>query len=306
MTEITFQRLAIIGFGEVGGIFGTELAAAGVHVTVFDILLNKGQSREAMLTKAKAAKVRAADSLKEAVLGAELLIAAVTASSATQVAKDAAAVLKPGQFYMDLNSVSPETKTKVAESIGKSGADFVEAAVVAPVAPQRLKVPMLLGGARAGELASRLQAMGMDTTAVSERIGVASAIKMCRSVVMKGMAALAIESLFAARRYGVEDAVIASFEATYPSMGWAKSLPDNLAKRAAEHSRRRAAEMREVAETLREVGINPVMALGTAEIQDWLTAEMEAGKFVFNAKDFSWRSLIDAIDARTNPDRKRA
>jgi len=306
MTETIFRHVAIIGFGEVGGIFGTDFAAAGVHVRVFDILLNKEKSREAMLAKAKTAKVRAADSLKEAVLGAELVIAAVTASSATDVAKDAAAVLKPGQFYMDLNSVSPKTKTKVAESVGKSGADFVEAAVVAPVTPQRLKVPMLLGGARAGELASRLQAMGMDTTAVSERIGVASAIKMCRSVVMKGIAALAIESLVAARRYGVEDAVIASFEATYPSMGWAKSLPDNLAKRAAEHSRRRAAEMREVAETLQDVGIDPVMALGTAQVQDWLTAEMEAGKIVFSAKDFSWRSLVDAIDARTSPDRKRA
>src|SRR5579862_576719 len=306
MTETIFRHVAIIGFGEVGGIFGTDFAAAGVHVRVFDILLNKEKSREAMLAKAKTAKVRAADSLKEAVLGAELVIAAVTASSATDVAKDAAAVLKPGQFYMDLNSVSPKTKTKVAESVGKSGADFVEAAVVAPVTPQRLKVPMLLGGARARELASRLQAMGMDTTAVSERIGVASAIKMCRSVVMKGIAALAIESLVAARRYGVEDAVIASFEATYSSMGWAKSLPDNLAKRAAEHSRRRAAEMREVAETLQDVGIDPVMALGTAQVQDWLTAEMEAGKIVFSAKDFSWRSLVDAIDARTSPDRKRA
>lgn len=306
MTETTFQRLTIIGFGEVGGILGTDLAAAGVHVRVFDILLNKEQSREAMLTKAKTAKVRTAESLKEAVLGAELVIAAVTASSTTDVAKDAAAVLKPGQFYLDLNSVSPKTKTKVAESVGKSGADFVEAAVVAPVAPQRLKVPMLLGGARAGELASRLQAMGMDTTAVSERIGVASAIKMCRSVVMKGIAALAIESLVAARRYGVEDAVIASFDATYPNMGWARSLPDHLAKRAVEHSRRRAAEMREVAETLQDVGIDPVMALGTAEVQDWLTAEIEAGKIVFNAKDFSWRSMVDAIDARTSPDRKRA
>ena len=306
MSETPFQRIAIIGFGEVGGIFGTDLAAAGISVTVYDILLNKEQSREALLGKAKTAKVRAVDTLKECILGAELVIAAVTASSAPSVAKEAVGVLQPGQFYMDVNSVSPETKTKIAETIGKSGADFVEAAVVAPVAPQRLKVPMLLGGTRAAELAKRLQAMGMDTTAVSDRIGVASAIKMCRSVVMKGLAALAIESLFTARRYGAEDAVLASFEATYPSMGWAKNLPDQLARRAVEHSRRRAAEMREVAETLKDVGINPLMALSTAEMQDWLTGEMEAGEIVFDPKNFSWRALADAIDARTNPDRKRA
>lgn len=307
MSEGPFQRVTLIGFGEVGGIFGTDLAAAGVTVTVYDLLLGKEQSREAMLAKAKTAKVRAVDTLKEAVLGAELVISAVTAASAPSVAKEAAAVLLPGQFYMDVNSVSPETKGKIGEAIGKSGADFVEAAVVAPVAPQRLKVPMLLGGTRAADLAKRLSTMGMDTTAVSERIGVASAIKMCRSVVMKGLAALAIESLFAARRYGAEDAVIASFEATYPSMGWAKNLPDALTRRAVEHSRRRAAEMREVVETLKDVGINPVMASSIAELQDWLTAEMEAGKVVFNPKEpFSWRAIADAIDARTNPDRKRA
>ena len=306
MQETKFHRVSIIGFGEVGGIFGADLAAADVAVTVFDILLNKEQSREAMLKKSKTANVRAVDSLREAVLDAELIIAAVTASSAPAVAKEAAAVLKPGQFYLDLNSVSPETKMNIAESIGKSGADFIEAAVVAPVAPQRLKVPMLLGGSRVAEFAKRLQSMGMDATAVGDRIGVASAIKMCRSVVMKGLAALAIESLFAARRYGAEDAVIASFEATYPSMGWAQSLPDNLAKRAAEHSRRRAAEMREVAETLKNVGIDPVMALGTAQVQDWLTEEMEAGRIAFSAKGFSWRALADAIDARVNPGRKRA
>src|ERR1700722_650519 len=124
MSETPFQRIAIIGFGEVGGIFGTDLAAAGISVTVYDILLNKEQSREALLGKAKTAKVRAVDTLKECILGAELVIAAVTASSAPSVAKEAVGVLQPGQFYMDVNSVSPETKTKIAETIGKSGADF--------------------------------------------------------------------------------------------------------------------------------------------------------------------------------------
>ncbi len=103
----------------------------------------------------------------------------------------------------------------------------------------------------------------MNATAVSDKIGVASAVKMCRSVMIKGMEALAVECLFAARRYGAEEAVLASLDATYPQMGWRDKLPDYLVSRVAEHGRRRAAEMREVAESLRDVGIDPLMAEAT-------------------------------------------
>jgi 3-hydroxyisobutyrate dehydrogenase-like beta-hydroxyacid dehydrogenase len=303
--EMAFNRIAIIGFGEVGGIFGKDLAAAGLNVSVFDCLFRDERSRGAMMEKAQTAHVRAATSVEDAIQEAELVISVVTASSATEVAREAAASLPHGRFYVDANSVSPDTKGKVQSAIGRSGADFVEAAVMAPVAPQRLKVPMLIGGARAELLAPKLRSIGMDATAVSERIGVASAIKMCRSVVMKGLAALAIESLFAARRYGAEDAVIASFEATYPSMGWAKNLPDNLMHRAVEHSRRRAAEMREVAETLEDAGIDPLMASSTAKLQDWLTQQLEEGHIVYRPNEpFSWRAIADAIAKSSGSSRK--
>jgi 3-hydroxyisobutyrate dehydrogenase-like beta-hydroxyacid dehydrogenase len=301
----SFRRIAMVGFGEVGGIFGHDLAAAGVSVCVYDRLFAAEESRKRLFQKARSAKVQTSDTLVGAIQDAELVISAITASSAVELAKEASSSLRPGQFYMDMNSVSPETKGQIAEEIGRSGADFVEAAAMAAVKPQRLKVPMLLGGVRAPELARRLQAVGMDVTAVSERIGVASTIKMCRSVVMKGLAALAIESLFAARRYGAEDAVIASFEATYPSMGWAKSLPDTLTRRAVEHSRRRAAEMREVSETLRGVGMNPFMSSSTADLQDWLTKEMEARHFVFEPNEpFSWQAIADLIAGRLEPARE--
>jgi 3-hydroxyisobutyrate dehydrogenase-like beta-hydroxyacid dehydrogenase len=306
MSETSFRQIAIIGFGEVGGIFGKDLAVNGFNVSVFDCLLRVEHSRPAMLEKAGAAGVRAAESVEDAVLGAELVISVVTASSAVEVAQEAAPSLRRGQFYLDANSVSPDTQRNIAGKLVRSEADFVEAAVMAPVAPQRLKVPILLGGARAETLAQRLHSLGMDTSAVSERIGVASAIKMCRSVVMKGLAALAIEALFAARRYGAEDAVIASFEATYPNMGWAKNLPDSLTRRAVEHTRRRASEMREVAETLEDAGINPFMALATAELQDWLTQLLETGRISYKANEpFSWRAIADAIANGSDQDGER-
>jgi 3-hydroxyisobutyrate dehydrogenase-like beta-hydroxyacid dehydrogenase len=232
-----------------------------------------------------------------AIDGAELVIAALTASSALPVAKEMASLLKPGQIYMDVNSVSPETKKKMSVEIAKSGADFVEAAIMAAVKPTRLKTPILIGGTRASELAAELNAMGFETSAASDRIGVASAIKMCRSVVMKGLASLAIESLFTARRYGAEQAVLESFESTYP-LGWLGKLPDTLVMRSVEHSKRRAAEMLESAETIRDAGITPRMSVATAGLQDWLTEEMEAGHYTFDPKEpFKWTDVADALNA---------
>jgi 3-hydroxyisobutyrate dehydrogenase-like beta-hydroxyacid dehydrogenase len=295
MRDDVLQRIAFIGFGEVGGIFGAELASKGQDVVVYDTLL-EGSAKQSILERARLAKVRTAESVRQAVTGAQLIIAATTASSALPVAVQAAPYLSRGQVYLDINSVSPNTKKRIGEAIKGSGADFVEAAVMAAVKPTGLRTPILLGGSHASELAAELRELGMDTTAASDQLGVASAIKMCRSIVMKGMAALAIESLFAARQYGAEEAVLASFEATYPSMGWSGKLPDQLVQRSVEHSRRRAAELREVAETLLDAGITPRMALAAAELQDWLTEEMDAGHYAFRGgESFSWTAVADAM-----------
>jgi 3-hydroxyisobutyrate dehydrogenase-like beta-hydroxyacid dehydrogenase len=296
MSYSPIRQIGLIGFGEVGGIFGQGWVAAGIKVRAYDVLFENPASRERMAEKALLSDVEMAGDLSEAVRGAELVVSAVTASSAFGVSQISAGSLQRGQVYADLNSVSPETKMQIGREIAKSGADFVEAAVLAAVAAPRLKVPILLGGLRAHELSQKFKALGMDATAVSDQIGVASAIKMCRSVVMKGLASLAIESLFAARHYGAEDAVLASLEATYPGMGWAKELPDRLTRRAVEHSKRRAAEMRESAETVEGAGIEPRMALATAELQDWLTREMEANHYVYKESEpFSWRMIADMI-----------
>jgi 3-hydroxyisobutyrate dehydrogenase-like beta-hydroxyacid dehydrogenase len=310
MAHEPFRRIALVGFGEAGGILGHDLAGQGIEVSFFDILLRSKKTRPAMLAKARASGVHAKETLRECVRDAELVISAVTASSASSIAKESAPLLSPGQIFLDINSVSPETKRKEARHFEKSKGHFVEAAVMAPVPPQRIKVPMLLGGKRAGELAPRLQSVGMNATAVSDQIGVASAIKMCRSVMIKGLEALAIESLFAARRYGAEDAVLASLDATYPSMGWKDKLPDYLISRVAEHGRRRAAEMREAALAVADVGMNPLLTERTAKRHDWLVDEIAALGLPRDAEEFadsfSWRVLADALAARAKPRAVRA
>jgi len=305
MDQNPIRRVALIGFGEVGGIFGYDFAAAGLDVCAFDILLNVESSRPAMLAKARGASALPCDTLEEAVRGADLAISAVTASSAADAARSAAPFLRGGQIYLDINSVSPDTKQEIARTLGETPATFVEAAVMAAVAPQRLKVPMLLGGAEAAAAAGRLQAIGLNVKPISDRVGVASAIKMCRSIIIKGLEAITVESMFTARRYGAEKQVLDSLAATFPGMAWDAALPDYLISRVAEHGKRRAAEMREAAQAVADAGLEPLTALATAQRQDWLVQTIaEHALAVPNGKAFSWRGLADAIAEARSPRKK--
>jgi 3-hydroxyisobutyrate dehydrogenase-like beta-hydroxyacid dehydrogenase len=292
----SIQQVAIIGFGEAGGIFAKDLARQGMNVSVFDILFNSKRRRQPMLKKARACGVTAARGLKDCLQKAELVISAVTASSALDVAKEAGPILREDQLFLDINSVSPGSKRKAAKYVERRRARFVEAAVMSAVPKHRLQVPMLLGGPHASEAAQHLQRIGMNAKPFGDQLGVASAVKMCRSVIIKGLEALVIESLFAARMYGAEDKVLESLAASYPGMGWVDHLPDYLISRVAEHGHRRAVEMREVAQTLKHVGIEPLMALATAQRQQQLAGEMAKRNFgLDSAEQFSWRSLSDAV-----------
>jgi 3-hydroxyisobutyrate dehydrogenase-like beta-hydroxyacid dehydrogenase len=294
--------ISLIGFGEAGSILGEELARRGCSVRAWDILLADASLQSRMRHRIALARADATGSLAEALRGAKLVISAVTATAAAQVARDSAPLLSAGQIFFDINSVSPGVKRASAALMEAAGVHYIDAAVMAPVPPQRLAVPMLLGGARAAELSPALNAMGFATRAVSAEVGVASAIKMCRSVMIKGIEALTVECLLAARHYGAEQAVLQSLAATLPGMGWAEAQPDYLISRVAEHGRRRAAEMREVAATVQGAGFAPHMSLATAARQDALVDDMQAAGITYDpVRAFSWRELADALMQQPAP-----
>jgi 3-hydroxyisobutyrate dehydrogenase-like beta-hydroxyacid dehydrogenase len=164
------------------------------------------------------------------------------------------------------------------------------------VPPYGIKVPMLLGGTRAAELSGVLAAWGMDAKAVSEKIGVASAMKMCRSVMIKGLEALVIESYTTARAYGVEDHVLPTLAETFPSIDWEKQGA-YFFSRVVQHGQRRAEEMREAANTVREAGggFEPFMASAIADKQQWVADQARAGVFAGLAKDARWQDYADRL-----------
>ena len=292
------MKIALIGYGEVGKILAEDLHARGATVTAFDLKL-RSEAGEPMREHALRHSVTLAESHAAAVRDAGLVISAVTASQAVPVAESAAEGLAAGTFFLDLNSASPGAKVRAAGIVGDAGGRYVEGAVMTSVPPHRIRVPLLLGGPDAAALEPILNRLGFAARVSNPKLGVASATKMCRSVMIKGLEAMVIESFTAARHYGVEDAVIASLKETFPAIDWEKQAA-YFFQRVIEHGRRRSEEVREVAETVREAGLEPWSAAGTAERQAWVADLADAGLFgARGTEDFArsadWRTEADRI-----------
>lgn len=257
--------LALIGFGEVGRTFAKALLARGdVSVAAYDILFDQPHAN--LRDTAAATGVRVSRTAAEASAEARVVVSAVTASAALAVAEQAAVYLRPGQLYLDVNSASPETKRKSATFVQSTGADYVEGAVMAAVGGPGLKVPILAGGPRAEAAAALLNGLGMNLTPYATEHGLASATKLSRSIVMKGLEAILLECSAAARHWGVEKEVIASLQATYPGMDWAK-LVTHCGERVATHGLRRSQEMGEAADMLAEMGQDPALCRAISKFQ---------------------------------------
>jgi 3-hydroxyisobutyrate dehydrogenase-like beta-hydroxyacid dehydrogenase len=220
--------------------------------------------------------VRVGANLANALVGRTLIISAVTACNCGTAASEAAASLLPQAFYFDLNSVAPPTKSAAASAIEAAGGRFIEAAVMSPIAPRRLATAMLIGGPHAAAFAPLARTLGFGGVQVFDPVvGRASATKMCRSVIIKGMESLLTESLLAARHYGVEGTVLASLRDLFPHEDWERIAAYMIA-RSLQHGRRRAEEMREAARTVAATGLEPTMSLACATRQEWNIAHRPA------------------------------
>ena len=183
-------------------------------------------------------------------------------------------------------------KQSIARVIEASGARFAEIAMMAPVPPYGHKVPMLAGGAGAQEFVEELAPFGISAEIVSREVGTAAATKMFRSIIVKGMEALITECVLGASRYNADERVFASLAESFPGINW-KQLADYMVGRVVVHGERRAREMEEVAATLREIDIEPIMAEAIVRRMDW---SVEAGlKQLFGGEaPKSYRDVVDA------------
>jgi len=267
--------VGFIGFGEAGSTIARGLRSAGVdRIFAYDIKTHDAAFGPRIAERAAEAQTTLVESPAALANACDVIFSTVTSSSSLDAAKQTVAFLTSRHTYADLNSVSPALKQEIDRLVRASGASFVEVAVMAPVQPYGHTVPMLLGGAGANAFAETMRPFGMRMDVLEgANVGSAAAVKMCRSIVVKGLEALLFECVMAATKFDADGLVFASLRETWPGIDW-KKLADYTSGRVVVHGERRAREMEEVAETLKAIGIDPIMAEATARRQDW-SAQMD-------------------------------
>lgn len=292
MARPNTPRVCFIGFGEAGQALAAGLRDAGVGVlSAWDILFPQ-PAGEGLRAAATHIGVRQGSCAADAVKDADLVVSAVTAASSLDAASAAKPFLRPDQYFLDINSVSPARKQDTAKLID-GAARYVDVAVMAPVHPARHQTPALLAGPHAASVEPVLLALDMKVSIAGADVGAAAAIKMVRSVMVKGLEALTLECFLAARRAGVEEQIFASLGKSYPGFDWRQAVEYNL-ERMANHGIRRAHEMEEVADTLRELGIDPHMTSGTIRRQEEM-GELGKREPVKSAVPQGRAAMLDAI-----------
>lgn len=254
-------RVGFVGFGEVGSILSEALVGAGAQVAAYDVLLDQPGGREILQARVCTGGV-VFGPLAEIVRGADYVLSTATTQVAVAVAESCAHHLESGQVYVDLNSTAPSTKLAIAQIIQSTGADFVEGAILGAVGATGAKTEILTAGPRGEEVAKKLSALGLNARYYHPEIGKASMFKMLRSVVSKGLEALLLEMMIAGTRTGIAADLwkdITGLMTQNPfdlvASNWIKTHP-------AAHERRYH-EMLQVEETLRALGMEPLMTAAT-------------------------------------------
>lgn len=254
--------IAFIGFGEAAQLMSSGLSREpGVaRLSAYDVRLEDPAAAVALQEKARACSVRLAASAQAAIEGADIVLSAVPGKVAVSVARAVAGLVTRDQLYVDLNSTSPVSKRQVAEAFGTLSGCCVDGAILDAVAPHRHRVPILLAGPRAQACADLMNAAGMRCQALGDTVGQASSVKMIRSVFIKGVEALILESMGAAEKAGVTGRIHACLDGTFGTLDWRK-LTSHYLRRTHEHGPRRQSEMTQAAETLNALGMSDALTL---------------------------------------------
>lgn len=281
-----------IGFGEASyHIAGGLLEEGAKAVRAYDVQAHNHPRSEMIQKRAKELGVALDPSVEELIRNSDVIVSATSAKVALAVAQDAARHLTKEKMYVDINAASPDVKRQIAQTLGDI--PFVDVAVVESVPAYRHRVPMLISGSGAGQFADIARRYRMQATLVGDEPGSASAIKMARSIFLKGFTMLLLETLSLSRHFGVEEEILRSIEQSITRKPL-KERANDLISRSAIHAERRVAEMEEVLHTLRTAELDGTMSEATRNKLQMLV-DLELNRhFNYEAPD-GYAAVIDAI-----------
>lgn len=267
------MKLAFIGFGEAGYGLTKGLRQAGLREEIyfFDKLWDTPPYGDVIMKRAAETGAVLLKSIEELMTVSDIVISCVTTSFAISVAESTAPLLSKKHLYVDVNAASPMVKERISDIVARTGAAFVDAAMMGAVPVFLHRVPILASGNGAALFKECMEPFEMRITCIGDKPGQASAIKMFRSIFMKGLVALLLETLNATHRYDVDDTVLESLAETMEKSSFLETVR-LLVTRGVVHAERRAHEMEEVIKTLEGIDVLPTMSQATKEKLSWCSS----------------------------------
>ena len=288
------MNIGFIGYGEAA--FNITLGLKGEGVTGIranDAMMNHEVMGKQVHSRAEQADVTLIESSKEIAKWADIVFAAVPSSFTMDVCNEIKDCLRPGQLYVDVSASTPATKIAIWEAVKDTGVLFVDAAMLGSLPKDKHKVPITASGNGAEKFQELMTPYGMKITLAGEKAGSASAIKLVRSIFMKGIATLMIEMLQGADAYDVTDEVVASISKSMDGIAFTSHL-DRLVTGSALHCKRRAAEMKGSIAMLEEEGLAADMTIATKHRLEALEPYNFAERYV-DSKPAGYQEIIEAI-----------
>ena len=288
------MNIGFIGYGEAAFNISLGLGQEGLSgIRATDAMMDHPVMGVQVHDRARQAGVELVSSAAEVAQWADVLFAAVPSSFTLDVCREVKDCLRPGQLYIDVSASTPATKEAIWNLIGGTGVLFVDAAMLGSLPKDKHQVPITASGNGASKFREVMAPHGMEITLAGEKAGAASAIKLVRSIFMKGIASLMIEMLQAADAYGVSDEVVSSISKSMDGIPFTSHL-DRLVTGSALHCTRRAAELKGSIAMLSEAELSPEMTTAAKHRLEALEPYEFAKKYV-EKKPGGWQEIIQAI-----------
>ena len=293
-------KVTFLGFGEAGIAFAQGWLEAGFDLKAFDIKTQSDATRTDMLSRYAQCKVQGFDQLSDAVSDCDVIFSFVTADQAFSAAKSVLGLYRPGTLFLDCNSCAPDTKRESAKLIDKDGGRYVDVAVMAPVHPRLHQTKVNISGPHSDDAEKLMRQLNMNVEVMEGDVGHASSTKMVRSIMIKGLEATMIECVLAGRKAGVDEPVLDSLDRTFPGFNFRQRAAYML-ERVMKHGVRRAAELREVALTVEQLGLDNHMSTATIEWQQDIGERELDPNLDLGPEDYGARAdiILAALEAET-------
>lgn len=249
------MKCTIVGLGEAGGRYAAALVEAGHDVTATD-----------PADTPTPAGVTRVGTVEEAVVGAEVVLVMTSAAVAPRICEAAIPRLAAGACYADFTSSAPGVMRRLGEDVEAAGAHFADVAILGPVPWHGAQTPLMVSGEGAKTVRELLEPVGAPVEVLDEPPGSAMAHKLLRSVFMKGLASLVLETVEAGRAAGYEEWV--RDQVATQLAGDGQAVIDRLLTGTRTHASRRLHEMVDAAAYLEELGVTPLMTAGTVKLHE--------------------------------------